>query len=28
MRFTELKISGAFLVELEPRNDERGFFSR
>ncbi|MCW3101000.1 MAG: dTDP-4-dehydrorhamnose 3,5-epimerase [Chthonomonadaceae bacterium] len=28
MRFTELKIPGAFLVELEPRNDERGFFSR
>lgn len=28
MKFTPLKIPGAFLVELEPRVDERGFFSR
>ncbi len=28
MKFTPLKIPGAFLVELEPRHDERGFFSR
>ena len=28
MKFTELKIPGAFLVELEPRTDERGFFAR
>jgi dTDP-4-dehydrorhamnose 3,5-epimerase len=28
MKFTELKIPGAFRVELEPRKDERGFFSR
>ncbi len=28
MKFTPLKIPGAFLVELEPRTDERGFFSR
>lgn len=28
MRFTELPIKGAFLVQLEPIPDERGFFSR
>jgi len=28
MRFTELRLSGAFLVELEPHFDERGFFAR
>lgn len=28
MKFTELRIPGAFLVELEPCSDERGFFSR
>jgi dTDP-4-dehydrorhamnose 3,5-epimerase len=26
--FTETKLKGAFLVELEPREDERGFFAR
>lgn len=28
MKFTELPLSGAFLVELEPRTDDRGFFAR
>lgn len=28
MRFTELPLSGAFLVEIEPIEDERGFFAR
>ena len=28
MRFTELPLSGAFLVEIEPHADERGFFAR
>jgi dTDP-4-dehydrorhamnose 3,5-epimerase len=28
MRFSELPIPGAFLVEIEPREDERGFFAR
>jgi len=28
MRFTELEIPGAFLVELEPHVDGRGFFAR
>jgi len=28
MRFTELEIPGAFLVELEPHADSRGFFAR
>ncbi|CAN5683656.1 dTDP-4-dehydrorhamnose 3,5-epimerase [soil metagenome] len=28
MRFTETSLRGAFVLELEPRNDERGFFSR
>jgi len=28
MRFTETPLSGAYLVELEPRLDERGFFAR
>lgn len=28
MRFTELKIPGVFLIEIEPRLDERGFFAR
>lgn len=28
MRFTETKIRGAFVVELEPIADERGFFAR
>jgi dTDP-4-dehydrorhamnose 3,5-epimerase len=26
--FTETKLKGAFLVDLEPREDERGFFAR
>ena len=28
MKFTELKIKGAYLIEIEPANDERGFFVR
>lgn len=28
MRFTELDLRGAFLVEMEPRLDERGSFAR
>ena len=28
MRFTPTPISGAFVVELEPMHDERGFFAR
>lgn len=28
MRFTETALKGAFLVELEPHRDERGFFAR
>lgn len=28
MRFTELTIPGAFIVDLEPRTDARGFFAR
>ncbi len=28
MKFTETNLSGAFLIDLEPRVDERGFFSR
>lgn len=28
MIFNETKLPGAFLIELEPRGDERGFFSR
>src|SRR5437762_6640331 len=28
MRFTETKIPGAFIVDLEPHVDERGFFAR
>lgn len=28
MRFTELSLKGAYLVEIEPRSDERGFFAR
>ncbi len=28
MRFTETDIDGAFLLELEPHEDERGFFAR
>jgi dTDP-4-dehydrorhamnose 3,5-epimerase len=28
MRFRETEIPGAFLVELEPAEDERGFFAR
>ena len=28
MIFTELPLGGAFVVELEPRRDERGFFAR
>lgn len=28
MRFRELGVNGAFVVDLEPSNDERGFFAR
>ena len=28
MKFTETKLKGAFIVELSPIKDERGFFSR
>ncbi len=28
MKFNELKIKGAYLIEIEPIKDERGFFSR
>lgn len=28
MRFTELDLAGAYLIDLEPHLDERGFFAR
>src|SRR5208337_3445474 len=28
MRFTETKVNGAFLIDLDPRSDNRGFFAR
>jgi dTDP-4-dehydrorhamnose 3,5-epimerase len=28
MRFTPLSLSGAFIIEPEPRGDDRGFFAR
>lgn len=28
MKFTETPLKGAFVVELEPRGDDRGFFAR
>jgi dTDP-4-dehydrorhamnose 3,5-epimerase len=28
MRFTETKLEGAFVIEIEPIEDERGFFAR
>ena len=28
MRFTELPLKGAFLIEIEPHFDERGYFAR
>ena len=28
MRFTETRVQGAYLVEPEPRGDDRGFFAR
>lgn len=28
MIFTETKLKGAFLIDIEPREDERGFFAR
>ena len=28
MVFTETKLSGAFIIELERREDDRGFFAR
>ena len=28
MIFTETKLNGAFIIDIEPRDDERGFFAR
>jgi dTDP-4-dehydrorhamnose 3,5-epimerase len=28
MRFTETKLRGAYIIDLEPHEDERGFFAR
>jgi dTDP-4-dehydrorhamnose 3,5-epimerase len=28
MKFTETKLKGAFIIDLEPRTDDRGFFAR
>ena len=28
MRFTQTELGGAWLIELEPRVDDRGFFAR
>ena len=28
MKFTELALAGAYLIEMEPHNDERGYFAR
>jgi len=28
MKFTETKLKGAFIIEIEPIKDERGFFAR
>lgn len=28
MKFTPLPLSGAYLIELEPQNDDRGYFAR
>jgi dTDP-4-dehydrorhamnose 3,5-epimerase len=28
MRFTETELKGAFILDLEPRSDDRGFFAR
>ncbi len=28
MIFTETKLTGAFIIDIEPREDERGFFTR
>jgi dTDP-4-dehydrorhamnose 3,5-epimerase len=28
MRFTQTPLAGAYLIEIEPRGDERGFFAR
>lgn len=28
MRFTQTPVAGAFLIEIEPRGDQRGFFAR
>lgn len=28
MKFTETKLKGAFIIDIEPREDERGFFAR
>ena len=28
MQFTETKLTGAFLIDIQPRSDDRGFFAR
>jgi dTDP-4-dehydrorhamnose 3,5-epimerase len=28
MKFTELRLAGAFVIDIEPHNDARGFFAR
>jgi dTDP-4-dehydrorhamnose 3,5-epimerase len=28
MKFTETRLAGAFLIDIEPREDQRGFFAR
>ena len=28
MRFTQLKLAGAYLIEFEPHSDDRGYFAR
>ena len=28
MKFTETKLKGAYIVDIEPRGDDRGFFAR
>src|SRR5439155_21563146 len=28
MKFTETKLKGAFILDIQPREDNRGFFSR
>ena len=28
MKFTETKLQGAYIIDIEPRGDDRGFFAR